>query len=55
MFGVIATSLLEAARTSGFAQVPRNEDWRIVEARQREGASSGERKEISDPAPRRAS
>ncbi len=40
MFGVIATSLLEAARTTGFARVPHNEDWRLVEARQREVAAS---------------
>lgn len=55
MFGVIATSLLEAARTTGFAQVPRNEDWRIVEARQREAASSEEPPVVGTPAPRRAS
>ena len=52
MFGVIATSLLEAARTTGFAQVPRNEDWRLIEARQRrEDASGQERPEVSRPAP----
>ena len=49
MFGVIATSLLEAARTSGFAQVPRNEDWRLIEARQREAASSEERLSATVP------
>ena len=48
MFGVIATSLLEAARTTGFARVPHNEDWRLIEARQRrDDASSGP--ELVDP------
>lgn len=52
MFGVIATSLLEAARTTGFARVPHNEDWRLIEARQREIASSVERPTANDPTPR---
>ncbi len=39
MLGVLATSLFEASRAVIFSEVPRNEDWRLAEARRREGTA----------------
>lgn len=52
MFGVLATSLFEASRAAAFSQVPLNEDWRLAEARRREGASSEREEGANSPAPR---
>ena len=54
MFGVLATSLFEASRAAAFSEVPRNEDWRLAEARRREGTSPEWALEagLSSPEPR---